>query len=163
MMRVSWAKGALVDDIGGTGTLAAHAHVERAVLGEGETPLGFVELHRGHADIEHHAIDCGRCRSAPSRCSMSAKRPSSNVSRPGNAATSAAPAAIASGSRSMAKTRVSRRLQNGAAVAPCSEGAVDDGFPRPLGASAASISARITGTCRETSPGTIDIMGADAG
>ena len=34
-----------------------HAHVERAVGLEGEAALGPVELHRGDADIERHAVD----------------------------------------------------------------------------------------------------------
>ena len=46
-----------VHDIGGAQAFAAHAHIERPVFREGETPLGFVELHRGNPDIEDDAVD----------------------------------------------------------------------------------------------------------
>jgi hypothetical protein len=39
--------------------LVVHAHVERAVVAEGETALGFVELRRGHAEVEQHAVQAG--------------------------------------------------------------------------------------------------------
>ena len=34
-----------------------HAHVERAVLAEAEAALGDVELRRGHAEVEQHAVE----------------------------------------------------------------------------------------------------------
>ncbi len=45
----------LVDDVGRARPLGAHAHVEGAVVAEGEAALRRVELHRRDADIEHHA------------------------------------------------------------------------------------------------------------
>ena len=33
-----------------------HSHVQRGVLGVGEAPLGAVELHGRHAEIEQHAV-----------------------------------------------------------------------------------------------------------
>ena len=45
------------DDIGGARAFAAHAHVERPVVAEGEAARGGVELHRGDAEIEHDAVD----------------------------------------------------------------------------------------------------------
>ena len=47
----------LVDDIGGADAVRGHAHVERPVPLEGEAALGLVDLHRGNAEIERHAID----------------------------------------------------------------------------------------------------------
>ena len=44
---------------------AAHAHVERTVVTEGKPPLRLVELHRGNAEIEHHAIDRLAGRASP--------------------------------------------------------------------------------------------------
>src|ERR1700733_4010290 len=34
-----------------------HAHVEGAVEAEREAAVGLVELHRGDADVHHHAVD----------------------------------------------------------------------------------------------------------
>ena len=48
-----------VDDIGGRDPGLLHPHVQRAFLGEGEAALSFIELHRGHADIEGRPIDHG--------------------------------------------------------------------------------------------------------
>ena len=45
--------------VGGARAVAAHAHVERAVEPEREAALGLIELHRGHAEIEHDAVDRG--------------------------------------------------------------------------------------------------------
>ena len=52
------------------GPCRAHAHVERAVLHEGEAALGLVELHRGDAEIEHDAGD-GADRLRARRCPAS--------------------------------------------------------------------------------------------
>ncbi len=41
------------------GPSRAHAHVERTVEPEREAALGLVELHRGHAEIEHDAVHRG--------------------------------------------------------------------------------------------------------
>ena len=46
-----------VDDIGGAHPMTRHAHVERAVMREGEAARAVIELHRRHADIEQDAID----------------------------------------------------------------------------------------------------------
>ena len=45
------------DHIRGARSVGAHAHVERAVLAEGEAALGLIELHRRDAEIEHDAVD----------------------------------------------------------------------------------------------------------
>src|SRR6185437_14333907 len=44
-------------DVGGARAAASHAHVERPVEPERKSALGLVELHRGDAEIEHHAVD----------------------------------------------------------------------------------------------------------
>ncbi len=44
-------------DIGRARAGACHAHVERPVGAEREAALGLIELHRRHAEIEHHAVD----------------------------------------------------------------------------------------------------------
>ena len=43
--------------VGRARPLRAHAHVERPVEPERKAALGLVELHRGHAEIEHDAVD----------------------------------------------------------------------------------------------------------
>ena len=46
-----------VDDIGSAHPMARHAHVERAVMREGEAARAVIELHGRHADVEQDAID----------------------------------------------------------------------------------------------------------
>ena len=58
-----------VDDVGEIGfgglrdhvrrgrAVVAHPHVERAIEPKREAALGLVELHRGHADVHHDAVD----------------------------------------------------------------------------------------------------------
>ncbi len=46
----------LIDQVGGAAPGALHAHVERAVEAEGKAALRLVELHGGHADVEHDAV-----------------------------------------------------------------------------------------------------------
>ena len=46
-----------VQEIGRRLARLRHAHVERTVTLKRETPLGLIELHRGDADIQHHAIN----------------------------------------------------------------------------------------------------------
>ena len=70
-----------VDDIGGGGPGLAHAHVERAVLAEGEAALRLIELEGGHADIEHDAIGPGSP-AAASSASILENSPCTSVSRP---------------------------------------------------------------------------------
>ena len=48
-----------IDDICGGRAAGRHAHVERPVRLKGEAAGGIVELHRGDADVQHHAG--GRC------------------------------------------------------------------------------------------------------
>jgi hypothetical protein len=48
-----------VDDVGGGLTLIGHPHVQRPVAHEGEAALGLIQLHRGHADVEHRAVEAG--------------------------------------------------------------------------------------------------------
>ena len=45
------------DDVGGSRAVLAHPHVERTVEAEGKAAGGLVELHRGHPDIHHDAVD----------------------------------------------------------------------------------------------------------
>ena len=45
-----------VDDFGRTHPGLGHPHVERTFGAEGKAALGLVELHRGNADVEHHAV-----------------------------------------------------------------------------------------------------------
>ena len=45
-----------VHDIGGGRAGLAHAHVQRAILHEGKAALGHVQLHRGYAKIQNHAV-----------------------------------------------------------------------------------------------------------
>ena len=44
-------------DVGRARSRGAHAHVERTVVAEGKSALGLVELHRGDAEVEDHAVD----------------------------------------------------------------------------------------------------------
>ena len=46
----------LRDDVGRGRTGRAHAHVERPLEAEREAALGGVELHGGHAEVEHDAV-----------------------------------------------------------------------------------------------------------
>ena len=46
-----------IDRIGGTGPVLRHAHIQRPGLGKGKATLGLVDLHRGHADIEHDTVN----------------------------------------------------------------------------------------------------------
>ena len=43
--------------VGGADPFATHAHIQRPVVTERESTLGIVDLHRGHADVEQHAVD----------------------------------------------------------------------------------------------------------
>ena len=45
------------DDVGRGRSRLPHAHVERAVETERKAAAGLVELHRGHADVHHDAVD----------------------------------------------------------------------------------------------------------
>src|SRR5712691_5330051 len=45
------------DHIRRGGAIMAHPHVERAAEAKREAALGLVELHRGHPDIHHDAVD----------------------------------------------------------------------------------------------------------
>ena len=45
------------DHVGRRRAGMAHPHVERAIEAKREAALGLVELHRGHADVDHDAID----------------------------------------------------------------------------------------------------------
>ena len=49
--------GGLGDHIGRGRAVLAHPHVERAVETKREAAPGLVELHRGHPDIHHDAVD----------------------------------------------------------------------------------------------------------
>ena len=49
--------GRLGDHVGCGRTVLPHAHVERALAAKRKAATGFVQLHRGHADIHHDAID----------------------------------------------------------------------------------------------------------
>ena len=96
----------VVDEIGGAYALALHAHVERAVVAEGEAALGPVELHRGDADVENdavHGLEARPPRTMSNECAEAAgneRKASLDFGRQGSAA------AIASGSRSIAITRL---------------------------------------------------------
>src|SRR5258708_39864436 len=43
--------------MGRGGAVAAHAHVERTLVAEGEPARGFIELHGGDAKVEHNTVD----------------------------------------------------------------------------------------------------------
>ena len=45
-----------VDQICGAGPMVGHAHIQRAIAQKGKSALWLVQLHRGHAQIQHHAI-----------------------------------------------------------------------------------------------------------
>ena len=88
-----------VDDVGRAQASLRHAHVERPVGAEGEAAFGLVELHGGDADVEHNAVgafDVVRPTSRTAPAPAAACHP--------NAASRTRPAAMASGSRSMATT-----------------------------------------------------------
>ena len=46
--------------VGSARTVAAHAHVERPIEAERKAALRLIELHRGHAEVEHDAVDGGK-------------------------------------------------------------------------------------------------------
>ena len=85
------ALGEPVDEIGGGGAGPAHAHVERPVPEEGEAALGLVELHRGDADVEHHAVERRRARRGRdaverAEASRHQRQPVAEAGRPGRGA-----------------------------------------------------------------------------
>ena len=45
-----------VDDVRRGLALVGHPHVQRPVAHEGKAALGLVQLHRRHADVEHHPV-----------------------------------------------------------------------------------------------------------
>ena len=92
MMCGEIALGGRVHQIGGARPVAAHAHVERAVVAEREAALGLIELHRRDAEIEHDAVDRRDGRDCARPCSRSEKRSSTSVSRPCAASTSSSAA-----------------------------------------------------------------------
>ena len=47
----------VIDERSGVGAAPSHAHVERPVEAEREPAFRLVELHRGDADVEHHAVN----------------------------------------------------------------------------------------------------------
>ena len=49
--------GSLRDHVGCGRAVTGHPHVERTVEAKREAAPGLVELHRGDADIHHHAVD----------------------------------------------------------------------------------------------------------
>ena len=106
------------------GPVRAHAHVERAVVAERKSALGLIELHRRHAEIEHHAVDAAwpHCRATSSSAE---KRDCTSSSRPLALSTRSAPCAIALWSRSMPITRQSAAREHRARIAAGAEGAVD--------------------------------------
>ena len=119
------ALGCLRHHVGGARPLGAHAHVERAVEPEREAALGLVELHRGHAEIEHDAVDRRRGRISRATRSSAEKRSSTSVSRPLADCTRPAPLATALWSRSMPMTCASAAARIARRIAAGAEGAVD--------------------------------------
>ena len=96
--------GGFVDEIGRARAAALHAHVERPVVAEREAALGLVDLHRGHADVEHDAverIETLRLRDLVEVAEASRNQHQAFLELGGQCS---APPAIASGSRSMATT-----------------------------------------------------------
>ena len=59
MMAARSRSGSVVDEVACGRAFGAHAHVERAVLVEGEAALGLVELHGGDAEVEGNPVDRG--------------------------------------------------------------------------------------------------------
>ncbi len=56
--RARSALGVVVEHVGrGRAGAVVHPHVQRGVLGVGEAALAHVELHRGDAEVEQHAVD----------------------------------------------------------------------------------------------------------
>ena len=118
------ALGRAAHDIGRGRPVCAHPHVERTVEAEREAALGLVELHRGHADIHHDAVDrIDALRRADlgelGEAILDQRQPAAGAS------TSSAPPAIAVRSRSMRDHAGSRHVEDRAAVAAGTEGRVD--------------------------------------
>jgi hypothetical protein len=82
-----------VDHVGGAQARLRHAHVERPVLLKREAALRLVDLHRRHADIEHHAVDA-----RPPKCSPIAKTAPGSAPAFPNSASIGAAARMTSGS-----------------------------------------------------------------
>jgi hypothetical protein len=104
-------------------TLIGHPHVQRTVAHEGEAALGLVQLHRGHADVEHRAVQPGLPLSA-----KASARPEKGVRTrrnwPGKSLATASAWGWTVGSRSRAMTLGAGR-QDGAGIAAGAEGGVD--------------------------------------
>ncbi|OIQ71344.1 hypothetical protein GALL_470410 [mine drainage metagenome] len=49
--------GRLRDDVRRGRAVMPHPHVERAIVAKRETAPGLIQLHRGHADVHHDAVD----------------------------------------------------------------------------------------------------------
>src|SRR5665647_447340 len=81
------------DDVGCARAVATHPHIERAVEPKGKAAFRLVELHRGHADVEHDAVDPVGAALAGDVIEIG-KRSSTSVSRPCAACTRSAPPAI---------------------------------------------------------------------
>ncbi len=92
---------------------------------EGKSALGFVELHRGDAEIEDNAVDRARSRRPRATASQIGEPSSTSTSRPPDACTRSAPSAIALLVAVDADDAAIRRGEDGAAVAAGAEGGVD--------------------------------------
>ena len=112
------------DHIGRGRAVMAHPHVERTVEAKREAALGLVELHRGHPDIHHDAVDrrdtlrgadLGEIGEAVLDQGQPAVRPIDQIEAAGNGGAVAVDA----------DDPGSRDVEDGAAVAAGPEGGVD--------------------------------------
>ena len=138
--------GSGVDQVGGGRAGAVHAHVQRPVAAEREAARRIVELERGHAEIQHHAIQRGRRRAPPAgpacrRTGHGSGAAGRESGRPGSA-----PRAIASGSRSIAHSVQGAASQDRRRIAAAAERAVEIDAAIARGRADASTSASMTGT-----------------
>ena len=71
----------LAQDVGGAAARRLHAHVERRVEAQREAARGFVDLHRGDADVERDAVERPEAGPARERVEI-AEAASTSVRRP---------------------------------------------------------------------------------
>src|SRR5262249_51719171 len=114
------------DQLGGSLAVAAHAHVERAVLAKRKAALALIQLHRRHSEVERDAGDWAR-----------RKRPDQPLHLAERAGDQGQPATVFLGERLTAGDRVgvavdakdaaASRAEDRLAVAAGTKGRVDIG------------------------------------
>ncbi len=111
------------DDIRRARAGLAHAHVERTVEAEREAALRLVDLHGGHADIEHHAIGGDEAGGAGERLEVG--EAALDQRQPPAARGDERGARLHRARVAVDRQHAAAHLQDGARIAAGAEGAVD--------------------------------------